>query len=90
MGSTVAIDVSNVSKIFASGTAQEIKALDDVSVAVPGCGKTTLLRLIAGFKHATSGSIQLDGAEISSLAPYDRPVNTVFQNYVLFFWYLTR
>ena len=95
MESTVAIDVSNVSKIFARGTAQEVKALDDVSVAIfqnefftllgpSGCGKTTLLRLIAGFEHPTFGSIQLDGAEISSLAPYDRPVNTVFQNYALF------
>jgi spermidine/putrescine transport system ATP-binding protein len=49
-----------------------------------GCGKTTLLRLVAGFEHPTSGVIRLDGADISALPPYRRPVNTVFQNYALF------
>jgi spermidine/putrescine transport system ATP-binding protein len=49
-----------------------------------GCGKTTLLRLIAGFDHPTAGSISLHGEDISYLPPYQRPVNTVFQNYALF------
>ncbi len=49
-----------------------------------GCGKTTLLRMIAGFELPTEGSVLLDGADISSLLPNQRPVNTVFQNYALF------
>lgn len=49
-----------------------------------GCGKTTLLRLIAGFVHPDAGRILLRGKDISRLAPEERPVNTVFQNYALF------
>jgi spermidine/putrescine transport system ATP-binding protein len=49
-----------------------------------GCGKTTTLRVIAGFETPTSGSLKLDGREITALRPYDRPVNTVFQDYALF------
>ncbi|HUL08399.1 MAG TPA: ABC transporter ATP-binding protein, partial [Candidatus Acidoferrum sp.] len=49
-----------------------------------GCGKTTLLRLIAGFEQPTSGEILLDGQPISGLPPFKRPVNTVFQSYALF------
>ena len=49
-----------------------------------GSGKTTLLRLIAGFERPDSGKIVMDGARIDELPPYERPVNTVFQNYALF------
>ena len=49
-----------------------------------GCGKTTMLRLIAGFEAPTSGSIFIDGADMTALPPYVRPVNTVFQDYALF------
>ena len=49
-----------------------------------GCGKTTLLRLIAGFEQPTSGTILLEGRDISHLPPYQRSVNTVFQSYALF------
>ncbi|MFD1328988.1 ABC transporter ATP-binding protein [Mycoplana ramosa] len=49
-----------------------------------GCGKTTLLRMIAGFELPTEGQVLLDGKDISSLRPNQRPVNTVFQNYALF------
>lgn len=49
-----------------------------------GCGKTTTLRMIAGFLAADSGSIRIDGEEISGLAPESRPVSTVFQSYALF------
>jgi spermidine/putrescine ABC transporter ATP-binding subunit len=49
-----------------------------------GCGKTTTLRIIAGFEQANSGSVLIDGKDVSSKAPYERNVNTVFQNYALF------
>ena len=49
-----------------------------------GSGKTTCLRLIAGFDFPTQGSIQLEGKDISALPPFQRPVNTVFQDYALF------
>ncbi|WP_413206955.1 ABC transporter ATP-binding protein [Rhodospirillum sp. A1_3_36] len=49
-----------------------------------GCGKTTTLRVIAGFEAPTSGSVLLGGRDIGHLRPYDRPVNTVFQDYAIF------
>ncbi len=48
-----------------------------------GCGKTTLLRLIAGFEEITNGHISFDGKDISSLNPWERNVGFVFQNYAL-------
>jgi spermidine/putrescine transport system ATP-binding protein len=49
-----------------------------------GCGKTTTLRMIGGFEQPTSGLIELQGQDVTWLAPYQRNVNTVFQNYALF------
>jgi spermidine/putrescine transport system ATP-binding protein len=49
-----------------------------------GCGKTTFLRAIAGFVEPSSGDILIDGVRINDVPPYNRPVNTVFQNYALF------
>ncbi len=49
-----------------------------------GSGKTTCLRMIAGFEHPNEGRIFLGGVDVSKLAPYDREVNTVFQDYALF------
>ena len=49
-----------------------------------GCGKTTLLRLIAGFEHPTSGTLEMYGESLVSAPPYERQINTVFQNYALF------
>ena len=49
-----------------------------------GSGKTTVLRMIAGFEKPDAGSIVLNGEDVSQLAPYDRDVNTVFQDYALF------
>ena len=90
----VAVHAKRISKIFGEGE-DKVFALDEVSVSIKenefftllgpsGCGKTTLLRLIAGFDHPTVGAILLHGQDISKLPPYQRSVNTVFQNYALF------
>ncbi len=73
----------------------EVVAVDDVSLEVAtgefftflgpsGSGKTTCLRMIAGFEHPTSGRVLLHGEDVSRVPPYDRDVNTVFQDYALF------
>jgi len=49
-----------------------------------GCGKTTLLRMLAGFEIPTSGTIEIDGIDVTHQAPYDRPVNMMFQSYAIF------
>jgi len=49
-----------------------------------GCGKSTLLRMLAGFETPTSGQILLAGQDIVTLAPYERPINMMFQSYALF------
>lgn len=49
-----------------------------------GCGKTTTLRLIAGFLEPNAGTVSLHGKDITGVPPYKRPVNTVFQKYALF------
>ena len=49
-----------------------------------GCGKTTLLRMLAGFETPSSGSILLDGRDLKGLPPYERPLNMMFQSYALF------
>ncbi|KLT73163.1 transporter [Neisseria arctica] len=49
-----------------------------------GCGKSTLLRMLAGMETPTQGKIILDGQDITKLAPYDRPINMMFQSYALF------
>ena len=49
-----------------------------------GSGKTTVLRMIAGFEQPTAGSIELAGRDVTASPPYDRDVNTVFQDYALF------
>jgi len=70
-------------------------AVDDVSLQIfrgeifcllggSGCGKTTLLRMMAGFEQPTSGSIWIDGVDVTAIPPYERPVNMMFQSYALF------
>src|SRR3954466_8962438 len=49
-----------------------------------GSGKTTTLRMIAGFEQPTAGTVELAGEDVSDVPPYDRAVNTVFQDYALF------
>ncbi|MCV7228818.1 ABC transporter ATP-binding protein [Mycolicibacterium komossense] len=49
-----------------------------------GCGKTTSLRMIAGFEEPSLGEVHIAGKDVTDVAPYRRPVNTVFQNYALF------
>ena len=49
-----------------------------------GCGKTTLLRMLAGFEDPTEGRIFIDGQDMTDLPPYERPVNMMFQSYALF------
>ena len=69
--------VNNVSLDIAKG---EIFAL----LGSSGCGKTTLLRMLAGFETPTSGRIVLNGQDLAGIAPYDRPLNMMFQSYALF------
>jgi putrescine transport system ATP-binding protein len=49
-----------------------------------GCGKTTLLRMLAGFEEPNSGRILIDGVDMAGVPPYERPVNMMFQSYALF------
>ncbi len=84
------IEIKNVSKSFGN-----FVALQDVSLKIykgelfsllggSGCGKTTLLRLIAGFMMPSSGSIVIDGQDMTNVPPHLRPVNMMFQSYALF------
>ncbi len=67
------------------GVSLTIESGEFFSVLGPsGCGKTTLLRMIAGFEKLSSGSILLDGRDITGLPPQDRHIGMVFQNYALF------
>ena len=86
------IELKNVRKKFDDATDYvveefnlKIKKGEFVTFLGPsGCGKTTTLRMIAGFDTPTEGQILLKGVDISSLPPYKRPINTVFQKYALF------
>ncbi len=84
------IELQSVSRRYGA-----VMAVNDVSVTIEpgeffsmlgpsGSGKTTCLRLIAGFEHPSSGKVMLSGQDMTSTAPYDRDVNTVFQDYALF------
>jgi spermidine/putrescine transport system ATP-binding protein len=91
---TSAIRTEGLAKTYGRGSSA-FQALREVNVDIAenefftllgpsGCGKTTLLRLIAGFDFPTEGQILLHGRDIAALPPFQRPINTVFQNYALF------
>src|SRR5581483_2940935 len=84
------VRVDDVSKKFGDFT-----AVDDVTLNIyrgeifcllggSGCGKTTLLRMLAGFETPTEGHIFIDGQDMAGVPPYRRPVNMMFQSYALF------
>jgi putrescine transport system ATP-binding protein len=85
------LQIDDVVKDFGGGAV----AVDHVSVDIArgeifallgasGCGKTTLLRMLAGFETPTSGRIVLNGQDLAHLPPYQRPINMMFQSYALF------
>src|SRR6187401_3563406 len=84
------ITIDRVTKKFG-----DFVAVNDVSLKVyrgelfcllggSGCGKTTLLRMLAGFEEPTTGRISIDGVDMTGIPPYERPVNMMFQSYALF------
>jgi putative spermidine/putrescine transport system ATP-binding protein len=87
---TTAVKFENVSRHFGA-----IRAVDGVTLEIAdgeffsmlgpsGSGKTTCLRLIAGFETPSAGRIAIHGADMAGVPPYDRDINTVFQDYALF------
>ena len=84
------IKVQSVNKQFGTFTAVDNVDLDIYKgelfslLGGSGCGKTTLLRMLAGFETPTSGNIFIDGVNMNDVPPYERPVNMMFQSYALF------
>ncbi len=89
-GETAFIRIDNISKHFGP-----VKAVDEVTINVrrgeffsllgaSGCGKTTLLRILAGFEFPTLGELYIDDMPMSHVPPHVRPTNMVFQNYAIF------
>jgi len=86
-----AIEISNVGKVYPNGT----RALEDVNITIDdgefvvlvgpsGCGKTTLLRMVAGLEDITEGTIKIADKVVNEVAPKDRDIAMVFQNYALY------
>ena len=84
------ISLQNLTKKFGNFTAVDNVSLDIYKgelfglLGGSGCGKTTLLRMLAGFESPTSGSIIIDGEQMAEVPPYERPINMMFQSYALF------
>jgi putative spermidine/putrescine transport system ATP-binding protein len=87
---TIAVQFQDVSRVFG-----QVRAVDRIALSIQegeffsmlgpsGSGKTTSLRLIAGFEQPSSGSIRIFGQEAAGVPPFQRDVNTVFQDYALF------
>jgi putrescine transport system ATP-binding protein len=87
---TPLVQIREVSKQFDGVTAVDRVSLDILRgelfaiLGSSGCGKTTLLRMLAGFEQPTSGRILIDGVDMTEMPPYERPVNLMFQSYALF------
>jgi spermidine/putrescine transport system ATP-binding protein len=84
------VEVQSASKFYGDicvvdGISLEIQEGEFFALLGPsGCGKTTTLRMIAGFEDPSVGEVFIAGKNVTDVAPYRRPVNTVFQNYALF------
>lgn len=84
------IRIDGVTKKFGDFTAVDNVSLDIYKgelfalLGGSGCGKTTLLRMLAGFETPTAGHLYLDGQDMTEIPPYERPVNMMFQSYALF------
>ena len=84
------VRIEGVTKKFGTFTAVDNLSLEIAKgelfalLGGSGCGKTTLLRMLAGFESPTAGHIFIDGQDMNSVAPYHRPVNMMFQSYALF------
>src|SRR6266702_3731404 len=94
-GGVARVVIEHLSKVFTGPRGESIHAVVDASLSVEdkefvvlvgpsGCGKTTTLRLIAGLEEASSGVISIDGKVVNDLAPRDRDIAMVFQNYALY------
>jgi spermidine/putrescine transport system ATP-binding protein len=90
-----AVELRDVVKRFMTPEGNEIDAVDHVTLQIKngeffsllgssGCGKTTSLRLIAGFEWPTEGEVYIEGKPMGHMPPFQRNVNTVFQSYALF------
>ena len=87
---SVVVSIRGLTKNFGATKAADSIDLDIYSgefitlLGPSGSGKTTVLRMIAGFERPDSGSVVIDGVDVTNLPPYERDVNTVFQDYALF------
>src|SRR6266498_4313272 len=90
-----AVEMREVVKRFITPEGSELDAVDHVTMQIrngeffsmlgsSGCGKTTSLRMIAGFEWPTEGEVYIEGKPMGHTPPFQRNVNTVFQNYALF------
>ena len=89
-GATAQIVIESINKSFGAFTAVDgvnlkiYKGEMFALVGASGCGKTTLLRMLAGFATPTGGRILIEGADMTAVPPHERPVNMMFQSYALF------
>ena len=87
---TPMVQIRELSKRFGDAVAVDGVSLDIARgelfaiLGSSGCGKTTLLRMLAGFEQPSAGSIVIDGVDVTDAPPYERPVNLMFQSYALF------
>jgi len=90
MAAETVLDLQDVAKSFGltrvlDGVSFEVGRGEIVALLGPsGCGKTTTLRMIAGFEHADEGRVVMNGQDMTSRRPYERPIGLVFQDYALF------